>query len=58
MFSIDFFDKNDKLVATHKLQSDNGFLILADARNYAFIIQENYPEIFKWKIYNCIPIKH
>lgn len=57
MFSINFFDKNDNLIATHDLQSDNGLLILADARDYAFKIQENHPEVFRWKIYNCIPMK-
>lgn len=57
MFSINFFDENDKLIATHILESDNGLLILADARNYAFKIQENHHEVFRWKICNCKPMK-
>lgn len=54
MFRILFFDENDKLISTHTLQDDSNLLILADARDYAFRVQENHKEVFRWKIYQCM----
>lgn len=54
MFRILFFDESDKLISTHTLEADNNLLILADARDYAFRVQDNHKEIFRWKIYQCM----
>lgn len=56
MYRIKFFDVEGNLIATHNICADNWLLCMEVIREYAFRIQNIYPEVFRIEFWNSIPL--
>lgn len=52
MYRIKFYDFDNKLVATHKLQADNLLCSPLNAEKYCKIIAKQYKNVNRWFIFD------